>query len=165
MNPFIGNSLVVIGRAYFFYFLVVAENQIGNYFFIINEHLMIYECCKYQMSNSEEKSIVVERLSDYFEERNQKNFVFEEEGEESFADGRSVALEFIRKLKGFGWIDEEIGKNYISRIYFNDYERRKKTKRKNHDIQQIWLKSTIYSGFLVPLTGLEPVRNFTFEGF
>ena len=82
---------------------------------------MIYECCKYQMSNSEEKSIVVERLSDYFEERNQKNFVFEEEGEESFADGRSVALEFIRKLKGFGWIDEEIGKNYISRIYFNDY--------------------------------------------
>ena len=82
---------------------------------------IIYECCKYQMSNSEEKSIVVERLSDYFEERNQKNFVFEEEGEENFADGRSVALEFIRKLKGFGWIDEEIGKNYISRIYFNDY--------------------------------------------
>ena len=77
---------------------------------------IIYECCKYQMSNSEEKSIVVERLSDYFEERNQKNFVFEEEGEENFADGRSVALEFIRKLKGFGWIDEEIGKNYISRI-------------------------------------------------
>ena len=49
---------------------------------------IIYECCKYQMSNSEEKSIVVERLSDYFEEPNQKNFVFEEEGEENFAHGR-----------------------------------------------------------------------------
>ena len=24
-------------------------------------------------------------------------------------------------MKNFGWIDEEIGKNYISRIYFNDY--------------------------------------------
>ena len=82
---------------------------------------IIYECCKYQMRKKKKKSIVVERLSDYFEERNQKNFVFEEEGEENFADGRSVALEFIRKLKGFGWIDEEIGKNYISRIYFNDY--------------------------------------------
>ena len=82
---------------------------------------MIYDLCKYQMSNSEEKGVVVEHLADYFEERNQKKFVFEEEGEENFADSRAVAFEFIRKLKNFGWIDEEIGKNYISRIYFNDY--------------------------------------------
>lgn len=82
---------------------------------------MIYDLCKYQMSNSEEKGVVVEHLADYFEDRNQKKFVFEEEGEENFADSRAVAFEFIRKLKNFGWIDEEIGKNYISRIYFNDY--------------------------------------------
>ena len=82
---------------------------------------MIYDLCKYQMSNSEEKGVVVDHLADYFEDRNQKKFVFEEEGEENFADSRAVAFEFIRKLKNFGWIDEEIGKNYISRIYFNDY--------------------------------------------
>ena len=82
---------------------------------------IIYDCCKYQMSNSEDKSIVIERLSDYFEERHQKKYIFEEEGEETFLDGRSVAVTFIRKLKTYGWIDEEIGKNYISRIYVNDY--------------------------------------------
>jgi len=32
LTPFIGNSLVVIGKAYFFYFLVVAGSQTGNLF-------------------------------------------------------------------------------------------------------------------------------------
>lgn len=40
MNPFISNSLVGIGKAYFFYFLVVAECQIGYNMVIINEYLV-----------------------------------------------------------------------------------------------------------------------------
>ena len=81
---------------------------------------IIYSCCGQKTSNSEERSIIQDCLIEYFSERNQ-DIQFEDSDSVAFRDPKSKATEVLRKLRQFGWIYEDMAKNYIVKIALNDY--------------------------------------------
>jgi hypothetical protein len=80
---------------------------------------IIYKILKNNTSFGIEREIIVDALSDYFENIEEKNVFIEEES--NLKNSRDNSNFIIRKLKECGWIDIEITSNYKEIINLQDY--------------------------------------------
>ena len=71
---------------------------------------IIYNSYRTELSYGIDREILVAQMCDYFE-RNSSDDIQFEEGQDVFHDSRSKASEFLRKLKGYGWIEYEFDNN------------------------------------------------------
>lgn len=82
---------------------------------------IIYDCCGQKTSNSEDRSVIIDCLVDYFEDKGNQDINLDDNADEKLHDPKAKASTFLLKLKQFGWIYEDIGRNYILKISLNDY--------------------------------------------
>ncbi len=82
---------------------------------------IIYDCCGQKTSNSEDRSVIIDCLVDYFDDKGNQDIDLDDNLNEKLHDPKSKASTFLLKLKQFGWVYEDIGRNYILKISLNDY--------------------------------------------
>lgn len=76
---------------------------------------IIYKSYRTELSYGVDREILVLQLTDYFEQNSSDDINFEE-GQDVFHDSRSKANIFLRKLKGYGWIEYEFDNNGCGKI-------------------------------------------------
>ncbi|MBR7085506.1 MAG: hypothetical protein IKI37_10090 [Oscillospiraceae bacterium] len=76
---------------------------------------IIYNSYRTELSYGIEKETLLIQLTDYFEKSNVTEIRFDDETE-TFSDSRTKASEFLRKLKKYGWIEGEFGRDRKERI-------------------------------------------------
>lgn len=76
---------------------------------------IIYESYRTELSYGVDKEVLVAQMCDYFDQNSSDDIQFDEE-QDVFQDSRSKANEFLRKLKGYGWIEYEFDNNGQAKI-------------------------------------------------
>ena len=76
---------------------------------------IIYSTYRTELSYGVDREIIIAQLTNYFEQSSSDDIQFEEE-QDVFRDARSKANEFLRKLKGYGWIE-------YAAIYDSDHKK------------------------------------------
>lgn len=76
---------------------------------------IIYKSYRTELSYGVDREILIALLCDYFEKNSEDDIQFDE-GQDIFRDSRSKANEFLRKLKGYGWIEYEFDNNGQAKI-------------------------------------------------
>ena len=76
---------------------------------------IIYESYRTELSYGVDKEVLVAQMCDYFDQNSFDDIQFDEE-QDVFQDSRSKANEFLRKLKGYGWIEYEFDNNGQAKI-------------------------------------------------
>ncbi len=80
---------------------------------------IIYKILQNNTSFGIEREVLVDALSDYFENYEEKNIFLEEEN--NLKNSRDNANFIIRRLKDYGWIDIETMSNYEEIVNLQDY--------------------------------------------
>ena len=81
---------------------------------------IIYESYRTELSYGVDRDILVSLLTNYFEQNSSVDIQFEEE-QDVLRDSRSKASEFLRKLKGYGWVEYEFDNNGRAKIVMPGY--------------------------------------------
>ena len=76
---------------------------------------IIYGSYRTELSYGVDKEVLVALLCDYFEQNGSDEIQFEEDPD-VLRDSRSKANEFLRKLKGYGWIEYEFDNNSQAKV-------------------------------------------------
>lgn len=76
---------------------------------------IIYSAYRTELSYGVDREIIIAQLANYFEQSGSDDIQFEE-GQDIFRDARSKANEFLRKLKGYGWIEYEFDNSGCAKI-------------------------------------------------
>ncbi|MBR1750619.1 MAG: hypothetical protein IJ740_07020 [Ruminococcus sp.] len=76
---------------------------------------IIYHSYRTELSYGVDREILISLLTDYFEKNSSDDIQFED-GQDVFHDSRSKANEFLRKLKGYGWIEYEFDNSGYAKI-------------------------------------------------
>ena len=76
---------------------------------------IIYHSYRTELSYGVDREIIISLLTDYFEKNSSDDIQFED-GQDVFHDSRSKANEFLRKLKGYGWIEYEFDNSGYAKI-------------------------------------------------
>ena len=76
---------------------------------------IIYSTYRTELSYGVDREIIIAQLTNYFEQSSSDDIQFEEE-QDVFRDARSKANEFLRKLKGYGWIEYEFDNSGCAKI-------------------------------------------------
>lgn len=76
---------------------------------------IIYNSYRTELSYGVDREILILQLIDYFELNSSDDIQFEE-GQDVFQDSRSKANEFLRKLRGYGWIEYEFDNSGHAKI-------------------------------------------------
>lgn len=76
---------------------------------------MIYSAYRTELSYGVDREIIVAQLTNYFDQNIFDDIQFEE-GQDILHDARSKSNEFLRKLKGYGWIEYEFDNNGRAKI-------------------------------------------------
>lgn len=81
---------------------------------------IIYNSYRTELSYGIDKESLVIQISDYFERNTDTSVQFDDD-DEVFNDSRSKAAVFLRKLRGYGWIENEFGSDGREKIIMPDY--------------------------------------------
>ena len=81
---------------------------------------IIYESYRTELSYGVDRDVIIALLTDYFEKNGSADIQFEDE-QDVFRDSRSKAAEFLRKIKGYGWVEYEFDNNGRSKIVMPHY--------------------------------------------
>lgn len=76
---------------------------------------IIYGSYRTELSYGIDKDILIAQLCDYFERNSSDDIQFDDD-QDVLRDSRSKAGEFLRKLKGYGWIEYEFDNNGRAKI-------------------------------------------------
>ena len=76
---------------------------------------IIHKSYRTELSYGVDKEILVSKLTDYFEQNSSDDIQFDE-CQDVFRDSRSKSNVFLRKLKGYGWIEYEFDNNGCGKI-------------------------------------------------
>ncbi len=81
---------------------------------------IIYESYRTELSYGVDRDVIIALLTDYFEKNGSADIQFEDE-QDVFRDSRSKAAEFLRKIKGYGWVEYEFDNNGRAKIVMPHY--------------------------------------------
>ena len=81
---------------------------------------IIYNSYRTELSYGIDKESLVIQISDYFEKNADTSVQFDDD-DEILNDSRSKASAFLRKLRGYGWIENEFGSDGREKIIMPDY--------------------------------------------
>lgn len=76
---------------------------------------IIYNSYRTELSYGVDRESIILLLTDYFEKNSADNIQFEE-GQDFFRDSRTKANGFLRKLKGYGWVEFEFDNSGYAKI-------------------------------------------------
>lgn len=81
---------------------------------------IIYNSYRTELSYGIDKESLVMQITDYFDNNIDTSIQLEDE-DEVLNDSRAKALAFLRKLRGYGWIESEFGSNGREKIVMPDH--------------------------------------------
>lgn len=81
---------------------------------------IIYNSYQTELSYGIDKESLIIQISDYFDRDTDLSVQFDDD-DEVFSDSRSKASAFLRKLRGYGWIENEFGSDGKEKIVMPDY--------------------------------------------
>ncbi|MBP3918950.1 MAG: hypothetical protein J6I50_07265 [Clostridia bacterium] len=76
---------------------------------------IIYDTYRSELSYGADREILILKMTDYFDNIGILDIQFEDDAE-TLQDSRAKASAFLRKLKGFEWVEYEITNNQMQRI-------------------------------------------------
>ena len=81
---------------------------------------IIYNSYRTELSYGIDKESLVMQITDYFDNNIDTSIQLEDE-DEVLNDSRAKALAFLRKLRGYGWIESEFGSDGREKIVMPDH--------------------------------------------